>query len=67
VAMKSGQEKHVKLRAEIPVYILYKTAWVHDGGVRFLKDLYGHDAAQLAKLFPTAGKDEETGGPQTRR
>ena len=66
-AMKSGQEKHVKLQEQIPVYILYKTAWVHDGGVRFLKDLYGHDAAQAAKLFPTPGKEEGTGGLQTRR
>ena len=53
-AMKSGQEKHVKLKTPIPVYILYKTAWVHDGGVRFLKDLYGHDADQAAKLWPEA-------------
>lgn len=51
-AMKAGEEKHVKLPTAIPVYILYKTAWVHDGGVRFLKDLYGHDANQSAKLFP---------------
>jgi murein L,D-transpeptidase YcbB/YkuD len=65
-AMKSGQEKHVKLTAPIPVYILYKTAWVHEGGVRFLKDLYGYDADQAAKLWPpTAAK---TDGPlQTRR
>ena len=51
-AMTAGQEKHVKLKTQIPVYILYKTAWVHDGGVRFLKDLYGHDADQAAKLWP---------------
>jgi murein L,D-transpeptidase YcbB/YkuD len=68
-AMKSGDEKHVKLKTPIPVYILYKTAWVHDGGVRFLKDLYGHDAAQAAKLWPVPGRVE---GPadaslQTRR
>lgn len=63
VAMKTGQEKHVKLKTHIPVYILYKTAWVHDGGVRFLKDLYGHDADQAAKLFP-ANKDS---GLETRR
>ncbi len=50
-AMKSGEEKHVKLNTAIPVYILYKTAWVHDGGVRFLKDLYGYDADQAAKLW----------------
>jgi L,D-transpeptidase YcbB len=74
-AMKSGDEKHVKLKAPIPVYILYKTAWVHDGGVRFLKDLYGHDADQAAKLWPAtsrvegpaAGKPEGTAPRETRR
>lgn len=49
-AMKSGDERHVRLKTPVPVYILYKTAWVHDGGVRFLKDLYGHDADHAAKL-----------------
>ena len=66
-AMKSGQEKHVKLNNQIPVYIVYKTAWVHDGGVRFLKDLYGHDADQGGKLFPTSGNAGRTGGLETRR
>jgi murein L,D-transpeptidase YcbB/YkuD len=66
-AMKSGQEKHVKLTSQIPVYIVYMTAWVHDGGVRFLKDLYGHDTSQGAKLFPAPGKVERTSGLETRR
>ena len=66
-AMKSGQEKHVKLNNQIPVYIVYKTAWVHDGGVRFLKDLYGHDADQGGKLFPASGNTRRTGGLETRR
>jgi L,D-transpeptidase YcbB len=65
-AMKSGQEKHVKLTSAVPVYILYKTAWVHDGGVRFLKDLYGHDAAQGAKLFPD-DRGKTADGVETRR
>lgn len=65
-AMKSGQEKHVKLNAPIPVYILYKTAWVHDGGVRFLKDLYGHDADQAAKLWP-APSNKPDAKLETRR
>jgi murein L,D-transpeptidase YcbB/YkuD len=51
-AMKSGQEKHVKLKTPIPVYLFYMTATVHKGGVRFLKDLYGYDADQAAKLWP---------------
>jgi murein L,D-transpeptidase YcbB/YkuD len=56
-AMRSGEEKHVKLKTPVPVYILYKTAWVHDGGVRFLKDLYGYDAYQAAKLWPEAASE----------
>jgi len=66
-AMTSGQEKHVKLATPIPVYIVYKTAWVHDGGVRFLKDLYGYDADQAAKLFPASETGEATRGLETRR
>ena len=66
-AMKSGNEKHVKLNTPIPVYILYKTAWVHEGGVRFLKDLYGHDADQASKLWPGETKGGGTGGLETRR
>jgi murein L,D-transpeptidase YcbB/YkuD len=50
-AMQAGQEKQVNLKMPIPVYILYMTAWVHDGGVRFLKDIYGHDANQEAQLW----------------
>ena len=65
-AMKSGEEKHVPLKAPIPVYIVYKTAWVHDGGVRFLKDLYGYDADQAAKLWPDAPQSHD-GKLQTRR
>ena len=64
-AMKSGNEKHVKLKAPIPVYILYKTAWVHEGGVRFLKDLYGYDADQGSKLWPRGSTTDEK--LQTRR
>ena len=51
-AMQSGKERGVKLKTPIPVYIVYMTAWVHQGGVRFLKDIYGHDAEQSAQLWP---------------
>jgi murein L,D-transpeptidase YcbB/YkuD len=50
-AMQTGREKHVALKSKIPVFIVYNTAWSHGGGVRFLKDLYGHDAAQSASLW----------------
>jgi murein L,D-transpeptidase YcbB/YkuD len=50
--MQAGQEKGVKLKTPIPVFIVYMTARVHEGGVRFLKDIYGHDADQAAQLWP---------------
>ena len=58
-AMKSDEEKHVKLKTPIPVYITYQTAVVHDGGVRFLEDLYGYDADQSTRLW--RGRDTTTG------
>jgi murein L,D-transpeptidase YcbB/YkuD len=43
-AMLSGDEKHVKLKAEIPVHIVYFTAWVDaNGGLHFQPDVYGYD------------------------
>jgi murein L,D-transpeptidase YcbB/YkuD len=50
-AMHGGTEQHVKLKTRIPVFILYLTAWAEsNGAVRFLDDLYGHDATQGAHL-----------------
>jgi hypothetical protein len=37
------------------------------GGVRFLKDLYGYDADQAARLFPASETGEATHGVETRR
>lgn len=43
-AMNAGVEKHVKLKAPIPVHIVYFTAWVDDsGGLHFQPDVYGYD------------------------
>lgn len=43
-AMHSGNEKHVKLKAKIPVHIAYFTAWVDEnGGLHFQPDIYGYD------------------------
>lgn len=44
-AMHAGQERHVKLKHSIPVYLGYWTARVSaDGIVQFRKDIYGIDA-----------------------
>ncbi|HEX8547310.1 MAG TPA: L,D-transpeptidase family protein, partial [Cytophagaceae bacterium] len=49
--MHSGEEKYVKLKNKIPVYIVYFTAWVDPSGqVNFRNDVYGHDA-KLAKVY----------------
>ena len=47
-AMNSGVEKHVKLKQPLPVHIVYFTAFVDpNGGLHYLKDVYGYDAKQL--------------------
>jgi len=46
-AMRSGNERHVKLGKPIPVHIVYLTSWVDDkGGMHFADDIYGYDAKQ---------------------
>lgn len=43
-AMRSGVEKHVRLKEKIPVHIAYFTAWVDEnGGLHFQPDIYGYD------------------------
>lgn len=50
-AMHAGQERTVKLREPIPVFIGYWTARVTpDGLVQFRKDVYGIDARQTAMV-----------------
>ena len=50
-AMHAGQEKAVKLRAPLPVYLAYFTARTSaDGLLQFRDDLYGIDARQQTLL-----------------
>ena len=43
-AMRAGVEKHVRMKAKIPVHIAYFTAWVDEnGGLHFQPDIYGYD------------------------
>jgi murein L,D-transpeptidase YcbB/YkuD len=50
-AMHSGEERTVKLKEKLPVYLGYWTAGVDaDGAVQFRQDVYGIDAAQRARL-----------------
>jgi murein L,D-transpeptidase YcbB/YkuD len=53
-AMHAGEEKTVKLRAPLPVYLGYWTARISaDGLLQFRDDLYGIDARQEALLAST--------------
>ena len=49
--MHAGRESTVSLPEPIPVSIGYFTVWVDaDGTVRFLPDVYRHDAGQAPLL-----------------
>jgi murein L,D-transpeptidase YcbB/YkuD len=46
-AMHAGEEQHVKLEQQIPVHLVYFTAWADDAGtVSLVPDVYGYDAIQ---------------------
>lgn len=50
-AMQSGREQHVALDHDVPVHLVYFTAWVEDDGrVHFADDVYGHDARHAAHI-----------------
>jgi len=50
--MFSGIEKTIKLKKQVPVYLVYLTAWVDTSGkLNFRQDIYGQDK-KLEKLIP---------------
>jgi L,D-transpeptidase YcbB len=62
-AIGKGAEQVVHLPTSIPVYLLYWTAWVSDGGVvQFRKDLYERDKVldqAIRDIFPSPrGEDK---------
>jgi murein L,D-transpeptidase YcbB/YkuD len=42
-AMTEDDETFVKMKTEVPVRLMYRTAFVDDGQVRFVEDVYGWD------------------------
>lgn len=51
-AMNSNEEKFVKIKNPIPVFITYYTAWVDENGLlNFRDDIYKRDAAVAQKMF----------------
>ncbi|HEY1024731.1 MAG TPA: L,D-transpeptidase family protein [Sphingobacteriaceae bacterium] len=46
------QELHVPLKAKLPVYLVYFTAWADsEGNVHFRDDIYGHDKVLKKRYF----------------
>ncbi|HMU46002.1 MAG TPA: L,D-transpeptidase family protein [Chitinophagaceae bacterium] len=51
-AMNKSFETPVKLKEPIPVFIIYYTAWVDEGGqLNFRDDVYDHDKELVKKMF----------------
>lgn len=51
-AMNSGEEKFVKVKNPVPVFITYYTAWVDERGqLNFRDDIYDHDQKLAKKMF----------------
>lgn len=51
-AMDSGDEKTVRLKDPVPVFISYYTAWVDESGrLNFRDDIYSHDKDLRRKMF----------------
>ena len=48
--MMSGKESFTKLKRQIPVRLLYRTAYLDGGTVRIVPDIYGWDDPIAAKL-----------------
>ena len=64
-AMMSGEEKWVRLKTEIPVRLLYHTAFFDNGRVQFRPDVYGWDddvAMALGLVRGAARKAEQLQG-----
>ncbi len=51
-AMNDGDEKFVKVKDPVPVFITYYTAWVDDNNqLNFRDDIYKRDADVARKMF----------------
>jgi L,D-transpeptidase YcbB len=64
-AIASGETKRVYLKAVMPVYLLYLTAFVdEDGTAEFRDDIYGRDSALAAALADREIRRRMASGPE---
>ena len=59
------QQRWIPLPREIPVRLLYHTAFVENGAVRIVRDVYGRDARVAAALGigPPVPRQVDPSGP----
>ncbi|HEX4876430.1 MAG TPA: L,D-transpeptidase family protein [Chitinophagaceae bacterium] len=51
-AMNQTSERMVQLKQQVPVFIIYYTAWVDDDGLlNFRDDVYQHDSKVIKRMF----------------
>lgn len=51
-AMATDEEKFVRVKHPVPVFITYYTAWVDENGLlNFRDDIYGRDTVMQKKMF----------------
>ncbi len=54
-AMNAGKEHYVNVKNQVPVFIVYLTAFVDaNGELNFRNDVYGHDAKMVERLFKSS-------------
>lgn len=59
----AAKRKLRKFKEKMPIYLLYQTAAIENGVVRFYPDIYGHDRSQtsLPKMAPLVAKTLTSG------
>ncbi|HSR73386.1 MAG TPA: L,D-transpeptidase family protein, partial [Sulfurovum sp.] len=49
--MEGNKREYLKLQTQVPIDVVYLTAWVdYDGVLQFRDDIYGYDAMQLSAI-----------------
>ena len=61
-AAASGKQRVVNLPEQVPVYLLYWTAWIDDNGLlNFRDDIYNRDKPMVRALYQDAGGASKKG------